>query len=125
MTPLAGRFIVRAGFRRSLLCALAVSAAGLLMTLAPSLALIVCGLAICSSGVFTCQGATISFIADSVSEGRSLATGLYNLAYYAGGAAGAGIAGFAFETHGWQGSVATIILVQCLAAIIAWFGWRR
>jgi predicted MFS family arabinose efflux permease len=125
VTPIAGRFIVRAGFRRSLLCALSISAVGLLLTLVPSLAAVVCGLAACSSGAFMCQAATISFIADCVSEGRSLATGLYNLAYYAGGAAGTGIAGVAFETHGWPGSVSAIITVQCLAAAIAWFGWRK
>ncbi len=125
VTPLAGRFIVHAGFLRTLLCALAVSAAGLILTLLPSLAAVIFGLAVCSSGVFICQSATISFIADSVSEGRSLATGLYNMAYYAGGAAGTAVAGVAYEAWGWSGSVLSIMVVQALAAAIAWFGWRK
>ena len=66
----------------------------------------------------------MSFIADSVSVGRSLATGLYNTSYYAGGAIGAGVAGLAYEGWGWGGSALAIGLVQVLAAGIALFGWR-
>lgn len=124
VTPWAGRYIVRLGFRRTLLTALAISAAGLLLTLVPSLPVVVVGLAVCSSGVFVCQSASVSFIAECVSEGRSLATGLYNMAYYAGGAAGSWLAGIAFEACGWGGSVGAIVLIQSVAAAIAWFGWR-
>lgn len=124
VTPLAGRYIVRLGFRRALLSALAISAAGLQLTLIPWLPAVVVGLAVCSSGVFVCQSASISFIAESVSEGRSLATGLYNMTYYAGGAAGSWVAGIAYEAWGWGGSVFTIVLIQLVAAAIAWFGWR-
>ena len=125
VTPLAGRFMVRLGFRRALLCALGMSSAGLLLTLLPSLAVVIVGLTICSSGVFICQTATISFIAESVSEGRSLATGLYYMSYYAGGAFGTWIAGLAYEGWGWDGSVLALIVGQMLAATIAWFAWRR
>lgn len=119
VTPMAGRLIVRHGFLVSVLCTLAVSACGLLLTLLPSLAVVVAGLALSSCGVFICQSATISHIADNVTEGRSLATGLYYLSYYAGGAAGAWVAGLAFEGWHWTGSVLSIILFQLLAATIA------
>ena len=118
-TPLAGRFIVRHGFVRSVLAMLLLSASGLLLTLAPSLVAVIVGLAVCSCGVFICQSATISHIADSVTEGRSLATGIYYLSYYAGGAAGAWLAGLAYEGWGWAGSVRVIIGFQGLAALIA------
>lgn len=119
VTPLAGRLIVRHGFLKAVLSTLAVSACGLLLTLLPSLALVVAGLALSSCGVFICQSATISHIADNVTEGRSLATGIYYLSYYAGGAAGAWLAGLAFEGWHWPGSVLAIILFQLLAAGIA------
>lgn len=119
VTPFAARLMVRHGFLRSLLGALALSMAGLLLTLAPSLPLVIVGLAICSSGVFICQSATISHIADRVTEGRSLATGLYYMSYYAGGAAASWIAGLAFERQGWLGSVAAVAAFQCLAAVLA------
>jgi predicted MFS family arabinose efflux permease len=119
VTPMAGRFIVRFGFLRSVLISLALSASGLLLTLLPFLTAVIAGLAVCSSAVFICQSATISHIADNVTEGRSLATGLYYFSYYAGGAAGSWVAGVAFEGWAWPGSVLSIILFQILAAAIA------
>ena len=119
VTPLAGRFIARLGFLRSVLATLALSACGLLLTLLPSLPAVILGLALSSCGVFVCQSATISHIADTVKQGRSLATGIYYLSYYAGGATGAWVAGIAFEGWNWPGSVLSIILLQGLAAVIA------
>jgi predicted MFS family arabinose efflux permease len=119
VTPMAGRFIVRYGFLRSVLTSLALSASGLLLTLLPSLVAVIAGLAVCSSAVFICQSATISHIADNVTEGRSLATGIYYFSYYAGGAAGSWVAGLAYEGWAWPGSVLSIILFQMLAAVIA------
>ncbi|SDG61874.1 MFS transporter [Propionivibrio dicarboxylicus] len=124
ITPLAGRFIVRFGFLHALLIALGISSLGIATTLVPALTAVIAGLAICSSGVFICQAATISFIARHVPNGRSSASGLYYLAYYAGGAAGTGIGGLAFEAWTWQGTVVAMILVQALAGLIAWLGWR-
>ena len=124
VTPLAGRYIAQFGFLKSLISALSLSAAGLLMTLLPSLPLVIVGLAVCSTGIFICQSATISTIASNVSEGRSLATGLYYMSYYAGGAAGTLVAGMAFEGWGWPGSVLCIALIQAVAIVIAAMVWR-
>jgi predicted MFS family arabinose efflux permease len=124
VTPMAGRLIVRHGFLKAVLSTLAVSACGLLLTLLPHLLAVIAGLALSSCGVFICQSATISHIADNVTEGRSLATGIYYLSYYAGGAAGAWVAGLAFEGWHWPGSVLAIILFQLLAAAIA-FGFLQ
>ena len=124
ITPLTGRYIAQLGFLKSLLWALTISAAGLLMTLLPSLPVVIVGLAVCSTGIFICQSATISTIASHVSEGRSLATGLYYMSYYAGGAAGTLIAGMAYEDWGWPGSVLCIALIQALAIVIAAVVWR-
>lgn len=125
VTPVAGRYISRFGFLKSLLSALSLSAAGLLMTLLPSLSLVIVGLAVCSTGIFICQSATISTIASNVSEGRSLATGLYYMSYYAGGATGTLVAGMAYENWGWTGSVLCIALVQALAIVIAAMVWPQ
>jgi predicted MFS family arabinose efflux permease len=125
ITPLAGRFIVRLGFFRSLIGALTLSALGLLTTLSPLLAAVILGLVVCSCGVFICQSVTISFIGDNVSEGRSLATGIYYLCYYAGGAFGSWVVGLAYESGGWLYSVLSITVVQVAAVGIAWAGWRK
>jgi YNFM family putative membrane transporter len=125
VTPLTGRHLERLGFMKALLWALGTSACGLLLTLAPSLPLIVLGLTVCSSGVFVCQSATISSLAKNVTEGRSLATGLYYMSYYAGGAAGTWAAGLAYEGWAWPGAVLTIAGVQALAAAIVLGVWRK
>ena len=124
VTPLAGRHIERLGYMTSLLWALVFSAGGLLLTLVSSLPLVVIGLTVCSSGIFLCQSATISAISKNVTEGRSLATGIYYMSYYAGGAVGTWGAGLAFEGWGWHGPVVTIALVQALAAVMVVAVWR-
>src|SRR6185369_18051296 len=52
ITPFGGRWIDRYGHRTGLVMAMALGAAGALLTLAPWLPVIVAGLALCSSGVF-------------------------------------------------------------------------
>jgi len=124
VTPLVGPYIVRLGFLRALLGALSLSTAGLLLTLWPALPAVIIGLTVCSTGVFICQSATISAIAQNIEEGRSLATGLYYMSYYVGGAAGTLVAGLAFEAWGWSGAVFSIALMQALAGAIAVLVWR-
>ena len=125
VTPLIGRHVVRLGFRKSLMYALLMSITGLLLTLLPSLPAVILGLIICSCGVFICQSVTISFIGDCVSEGRSLATGLYYMSYYAGGAVGSWVVGIAYEQGAWLASVMAIAYVQLVAMAVAWFGWQK
>jgi predicted MFS family arabinose efflux permease len=125
VTPMAARHVVRHGFLKAVLFSLVVSAAGLLLTLVPSLVAVIAGLAVCSTGVFVCQSATIGHIANTVTEGRSLATGIYYLSYYAGGAAGTWVAGMAFEGRGWGGSVLAVIAIQCVAVVIAFVFLQR
>jgi YNFM family putative membrane transporter len=125
VTPMAARHVVRHGFLKAVLFSLVFSAVGLLLTLVPSLVAVIAGLAVCSTGVFVCQSATIGHIANTVTEGRSLATGIYYLSYYAGGAAGTWVAGMAFEGRGWGGSVLAVIAIQCVAVVIAFVFLQR
>lgn len=125
VTPLAGRYFGHFGLMRTMLWSLAISASGLLLTLLAWLPTVVIGLTVCSCGVFLCQSATISAISRTVVQGRSLATGLYYMSYYAGGAAGTWGAGMAFERWGWSGSVAVIALVQAAAAAMVISVWRN
>ena len=108
----------------SLAMALALSSGGLWLTLAPAVWVVMLGLALCSCGVFVCQTCAIGFVAQNVNEGRSLATGLYNMCYYAGGAVGALAAGLAYESWHWPGAVCAMMAVQALAAAVAMVGWR-
>ncbi len=122
ITPLSARLINRFGSARTVLLAVGLSMLGVLGTLLAPLPLIVAGLALMSSGVFITQAATISYIAVNVSEGRSLATGLYYMAYYAGGTGGAWLCGHAYVAEGWPGVIAVLLGVQVAALLIAGLG---
>lgn len=124
ITPFAGRLIYRYGSQRSLILATLMSMTGILFTLVPSLAVVIAGMAIFACGVFICQSASISFIALNITQGRSLATGLYNLSYYCGGAMGSWLSGKANDVFQWPGTVATIISIECLSVFIAYFFWK-
>ena len=99
--------------------AVGMSVLGVLATLLTPLAGIVAALVLMSSGVFITQAATISYIAVNVKEGRSLASGLYYMAYYTGGTFGAWLCGLAYAAKGWHGVVAALLAVQVLALLIA------
>lgn len=120
VTPLAGRWISRLGARRTILLSVALSALGVLLTLLPSVTGIVAALAMASCGTFITQSATLSFIAYRIDHGRSLASGLYYTAYYAGGFTGAWLGGYAYAQGGWTGTVALLLATQALGWVVAW-----
>jgi len=125
VTPLAGMLIGRIGYRGALGIALMISSTGLALTLVTDLPAIIVGLTLASSGTFIAQSSSISFLAQQVRDGRSLASGLYNLSYYMGGAVGAAVCGIAYTRYGWGGTVASVISAQCIAGFIAWRFWWR
>lgn len=119
ITPLAARLIMRFGANRTVLLAVALSVFGVLLSLSAPMWLIILALAMMSSGVFITQSATINYIAHHVSEGRSLASGLYYMAYYAGGFTGSWLCGLAYTRGGWPSTVSMLIAAQVLAMVIA------
>ena len=73
-----------------------------------------------SSGIFITQSATISFIAHKVETGRSLASGLYYMAYYSGGFLGAWLCGLAYARGHWHGAVAALTAALLGALLIGY-----
>ncbi len=119
ITPLSAKLIYRFGTARTIMMAVIMSMAGVLASLAAPLSVVVSSLVLMSSGVFITQAATISYIALNVKEGRSLASGLYYMAYYSGGTLGAWLCGYAYVAAGWHGVVWVLLVVQVLAVLIA------
>jgi len=124
-TPLAGRFLDRTGPRVVLLCALAIAASGVLLTLVPSLTIVLVGLGLCAGGIFASQSAANSYLAKSSARARSSAAGLYVSLYYLGGTAGAFVPGVAMRAAGWAGCVTVIVAMQVWTALIAGLLWRK
>ncbi|MFV2029251.1 MFS transporter [Neisseria sp. S1] len=125
ITPLSAKLINRFGSARTVMMAVGLSVLGVAATLLPPLPAVIVALALMSSGVFITQAATISYIAANVTEGRSLASGLYYMAYYSGGTVGAWLCGLAYRYSGWHGVVAALFTVQVLALLIAGKGMVR
>lgn len=125
VTPAAGYLITRVGLRAGIGGAMCCSIAGVLLTLAHSLPIVIVGLAMLSSGVFIAQTASQSHLRVAAPPGaRVTAAGIYITCYYLGGTA-AGVVPGAFWAFGkWPACVAFIVFMQIIALSIALVGWR-
>jgi predicted MFS family arabinose efflux permease len=121
---IVGPWIDRAGHRLTITVAFGGGVAGILLTLIPSLPVILLGLALCSSGTFIAQSASTSYVGTIAREARAAAVGLYVLFYYVGGSFGAATPGQFWNRGGWPASVALIASVQILTILIAALFWR-
>jgi predicted MFS family arabinose efflux permease len=121
---IAGPWIDRAGHRLTIMVAFGGGVAGILLTLIPSLPVILLGLALCSSGTFIAQSASTSYVGTIAREARAAAIGLYVLFYYVGGSFGAATPGQFWNRGGWPSCVALIASVQILTILIAALFWR-
>lgn len=124
ITPIAGRILDRVGNRRALMWAVGMSAAGMLLTLIPSVAVIIAGLALESSGVFACQSASSSHVGKAAGGARSSAAGIYVSFYYLGGTIGSILPGLYWKQAGWSGCVLIILCIQAGTILIANKLWQ-
>jgi MFS family permease len=124
LTPFTGPLVAWLGRRGLVAAASGVWIAGLAVTLIPSLAMILLGLAVCVTCGFLCQSCATSYVAVTARQGRSSAVGLYVTFYYIGGGAGAVVPGYAWTLAGWPGCVAIVSVVVALVAGLAVLFWR-
>lgn len=118
-TPLTGRATARFGVRRVLLASFALTLAGTALLLAPSLILVLAGLAAVGIGTFFAQAATTGYVGRTAKTDRAGASGLYLASYYFGGLAGAALVGQAFDRAGWPAAVAVVAASVVLAGALA------
>jgi YNFM family putative membrane transporter len=119
VTPAAGRFFDRHGFRNTAVVALVFGASGMLLTLTHSLALVIAGLGLFSTGVFISQAAATVQISRVAQGGRSSAAGMYITTYYLGGSFGAVVPGWAFMAGGWPACVALLMTASLGTTVMA------
>lgn len=125
VTPGAGYLITRVGLRAGIAGAILCSIAGVLLTLRPSLIVVIAGLTLLSSGVFIAQTASSSHLRVAAPAGaRVTAAGLYITCYYLGGATAGVLPGLFWAIGGWPACVAFIVAMQVIALLIAIVGWR-
>jgi MFS family permease len=124
VTPLAGRFLDRHGFRRTTFLSVAASLAGLALTLSPSLPLVIAGLAVFSSGIFVSQSSATGLTGQVAGRARSAAAGLYVTFYYAGGSIGTMVAAWFWVKGGWPACVGLFAAVSLGTLGFAFLGGR-
>ena len=125
VTPAGGYLITRVGLRAGIGGAIACSIAGVLLTLASSLPIVILGLAMLSSGVFVAQTASQSHLRVAAPAGaRVTAAGIYITFYYLGGTAAGVVPGAFWALGKWPACVAFIVVMQLIALTIAFIGWR-
>jgi len=123
VTPLSGRLVARFGRRRLAVGVIAVWIAGLMLSLVPSLVLIIAALVICAGAGFLCQSLSTSFVTVTARTGASSAVGVYVSCYYIGGSAGSVVPGLAWNAAGWPGCAALTAVVLVVMAAIVWAAW--
>jgi predicted MFS family arabinose efflux permease len=125
LTPWTGWAVGRFGRRRFTAKVIAVWVAGIALTLAPSLPLIIVGLAICAGCGLICQSISTGYVTITAKLGRSSAVGLYVTSFYLGGSFGAALGGIAWTYGGWPACVALIAAMLAAMSMIVVFAWAR
>ena len=124
VTPVAGRFLDRHGFRWTILVSFGMCLGGILLTLAHSLPAVIVGLAVFSSGIFVTQSAATVVMGEVAGGARSAAAGLYVTFYYVGGSAGAALTGWFWARWGWPGCVGLFAAVSLCTWALGMIGGK-
>lgn len=112
----AGSLVVRLGRHAVLVTSIAVMIVGVLLTLAPTLWLIVPGLVVLTAGFFGAHSVASGWVgARAVPAERAQASSLYNLFYYLGSSVIGWASGFAFTVLGWAGLAAVVVVLAAIA----------
>jgi len=123
LTPLTGWAVGRFGRRRFMVRVIALWGLGIALTLAPSLPVIIAGLALCAGCGLICQAVSTGYVAITAKVGRSSAVGLYVTSFYGGGSFGAALGGVAWTYGAWPACVVLVAVMLAILAAIVLFGW--
>ncbi len=117
-TPMAGGIARRSGPGPAAAASLGVALLGLVLLLAPSLIVVVAGMALVGIGTFFAQAVATGHVGRIASGDKAAASGLYLSCYYCRGLAGAAVIGFLFDGYGWTAAVSGIFVALGLAAFL-------
>lgn len=112
----AGRQVARHGRQRILLGMALLMTAGIAVTLASPLWLIIGGLALYTFGFFAVHTVASAWVGHRAGTRRGLVSALYLSSYYLGGSVIGTATGWAWTEAGWAGVIAAMLV--CAAAVI-------
>ncbi|RPH60263.1 MAG: MFS transporter [Burkholderiales bacterium] len=104
----AGRLADRHGRRNALWVMVAIMGAGLTLTLAAPLAVVVAGIAVCTFGFFASHSLASGWVGRRAPERPALASALYLFSYYAGASTIGTLSGAAWSAGRWPGVIAML-----------------
>jgi predicted MFS family arabinose efflux permease len=125
LTPWTGWAVGRFGRRAFMVGVIALWIAGIALTLAPSLPVIIAGLALGAGCGLICQAVSTGYVTTTAKAGRSSAVGLYVTSFYIGGSFGAAAGGIAWTLGGWPACVAIVAAMLTVMAMIVAFAWSQ
>ncbi|WNG82219.1 MFS transporter [Mycobacterium sp. ITM-2016-00316] len=111
----AGRF----GRRKVLLGSIATMIVGTALTVSDHIAVVLLGLVIATAGFFGAHAIASGWVAYAAGTGKTQASSLYNLFYYAGSSAVGWFGGLAFDAAGWTAVAGLVIGLAVLAGVLA------
>lgn len=123
-TPMAAGAVTRFGRRAVAIGAVGLWSLSLILTMIPSLAVIIGALALAAASGFVFQTCATSFLTSAASHARSSAVGLYATCYYVGGSVGAVAPAPFWHLFGWPGCVGLTVSVLVAGAVVVHFFWR-
>jgi YNFM family putative membrane transporter len=100
------------------------TAAGLVVSLADSLPLVLLGLVLITAGFFAGHAVASSAVSKTATTGRAQASALYQSAYYIGSSTGSTVGAMAFHAGGWAGTVGVGVLAVAGVVTITVLGSR-
>lgn len=119
--PIAGRLSARVSRRTLMAAGFAIALAGIALTLISSLGAVLAGAVVLCIGMFTAQAVAPAFVTVTATSAKGGAMALYQTFYYIGAVFGSVLPGFAWESWGWPGVVASCGASLTLGLAAAWF----
>src|SRR5260221_11206286 len=125
LTPMTGWAVGRFGRRDFMIGTIGMWIAGIALTLAGPLWVILLGLTVCAGCGLLCQAVSTGYVTITAQAGRSSAVGLYVSSFYLGGSFGAAIGGLAWTLAGWAACVVMVAIMLTVMAVIVAVAWSR
>jgi YNFM family putative membrane transporter len=115
-----GHLAGRLGRRRVLWTMFVVMLAGLALTMAGSLTLIIAGIAVITFGFFGGHSIVSSWVGRRAGDAKAQASSMYLFAYYLGSSLAGAAGGLFYAAHGWTGVASFVATLFALGLLVAW-----
>ena len=119
-STLAGRLVARFGRHNVLLGMTAIMGAGLMLTVFPSLSLVIPGVGLFTFGFFGAHATASSWVSHRAASARALASALYLCSYYLGGSLIGSFSGLMWAADGWYGVAGSLGILLLVCFGVAW-----